>query len=130
MCAILSCLAILSLVYVSFVLFLRHKRNVLRTQFQFNNNKGDSNRSKLVAFFHPFCNAAGGGERVLWQAIKSLVTEYPHHSFVIYSGRESTFASCQNLTGSFFCFLFFYSISFQFSFIFIINRFLNDESSK
>lgn len=25
-----------------------------------------------VAFFHPYCNAGGGGERVLWCAIRSL----------------------------------------------------------
>lgn len=26
-----------------------------------------------VAFFHPYCNAGGGGERVLWVAIKALL---------------------------------------------------------
>lgn len=25
-----------------------------------------------VAFFHPYCNAGGGGERVLWCAIRVL----------------------------------------------------------
>ena len=25
-----------------------------------------------VGFFHPFCNSGGGGERVLWSAIKAL----------------------------------------------------------
>lgn len=25
-----------------------------------------------VAFFHPYCNAGGGGERVLWCAIRAL----------------------------------------------------------
>lgn len=25
-----------------------------------------------VGFFHPFCNSGGGGERVLWSAIKVL----------------------------------------------------------
>lgn len=27
-----------------------------------------------VAFFHPYCNAGGGGERVLWVAIKAILT--------------------------------------------------------
>ena len=25
-----------------------------------------------VGFFHPFCNSGGGGERVLWSAIKAV----------------------------------------------------------
>jgi len=25
-----------------------------------------------VGFFHPYCNAGGGGERVLWVAIRCL----------------------------------------------------------
>ena len=28
-----------------------------------------------VAFFHPYCNAGGGGERVLWCAIRALQTK-------------------------------------------------------
>lgn len=27
-----------------------------------------------IAFFHPYCNAGGGGERVLWVAIKAILT--------------------------------------------------------
>lgn len=29
-------------------------------------------RRPAVAFFHPYCNAGGGGERVLWCAIRAL----------------------------------------------------------
>jgi len=25
-----------------------------------------------VGFFHPFCNSGGGGERVLWSAVKAI----------------------------------------------------------
>ena len=28
----------------------------------------------LVGFFHPYCNAGGGGERVLWIAVQALQT--------------------------------------------------------
>ena len=28
--------------------------------------------AKVVGFFHPFCSAGGGGERVLWKAIQVL----------------------------------------------------------
>lgn len=26
----------------------------------------------VIAFFHPYCNAGGGGERVLWCAINAM----------------------------------------------------------
>ncbi|XP_026316386.1 GDP-Man:Man(3)GlcNAc(2)-PP-Dol alpha-1,2-mannosyltransferase [Hyposmocoma kahamanoa] len=38
-----------------------------------------------VAFFHPYCNAGGGGERVLWVAIKALLVRYPDINIYIYT---------------------------------------------
>lgn len=38
-----------------------------------------------VAFFHPYCNAGGGGERVLWVAIKALLSKYPECNIYIYT---------------------------------------------
>ncbi|KAJ2941101.1 hypothetical protein O0L34_g10332 [Tuta absoluta] len=38
-----------------------------------------------VAFFHPYCNAGGGGERVLWVAIKALLERYPDTNIYIYT---------------------------------------------
>jgi alpha-1,2-mannosyltransferase len=35
-------------------------------------NEGDKQRPVVVGFFHPYCNAGGGGERVLWVAIRAL----------------------------------------------------------
>jgi len=29
-------------------------------------------RGKSVAFFHPYCDAGGGGEKVLWEAANAL----------------------------------------------------------
>ncbi|EJC98471.1 glycosyltransferase family 4 protein [Fomitiporia mediterranea MF3/22] len=40
----------------------------------------------LVGFFHPYCNAGGGGERVLWTAIALLQRKDPHIISVVYSG--------------------------------------------
>ena len=34
------------------------------------NYKGE--RTIVVGFFHPYCNAGGGGERVLWTALRAL----------------------------------------------------------
>lgn len=41
---------------------------------------------KIVGFFHPYCNAGGGGERVLWTAIKLMQAREPSVVSVVYSG--------------------------------------------
>ncbi|XP_073954354.1 ALG11 alpha-1,2-mannosyltransferase isoform X2 [Choristoneura fumiferana] len=38
-----------------------------------------------VAFFHPYCNSGGGGERVLWVAVKALLERYPDTNIYIYT---------------------------------------------
>ncbi|KAG9333386.1 hypothetical protein JZ751_012695 [Albula glossodonta] len=45
-------------------------------------------KSPAVAFFHPYCNAGGGGERVLWCALRALQNRYPDVSFVVYTGDQ------------------------------------------
>lgn len=42
--------------------------------------------SQTVGFFHPYCNAGGGGERVLWTAIRALQRRYPDVRCVVYTG--------------------------------------------
>ncbi|KAJ2754477.1 asparagine-linked glycosylation protein [Coemansia pectinata] len=39
-----------------------------------------------LGFFHPYPNAGGGGERVLWTMIKAIQDKYPFIVCVIYSG--------------------------------------------
>ncbi|TFK40482.1 mannosyltransferase [Crucibulum laeve] len=41
---------------------------------------------QLVGFFHPYCNAGGGGELVLWTAIAALQRTEPDLVSVVYSG--------------------------------------------
>lgn len=43
-------------------------------------------RTVVVGFFHPYCNAGGGGERVLWVAIRSLQNRYPNVKCLVYTG--------------------------------------------
>ncbi|PHH55807.1 GDP-Man:Man(3)GlcNAc(2)-PP-Dol alpha-1,2-mannosyltransferase [Ceratocystis fimbriata CBS 114723] len=43
-------------------------------------------RGKIIGFFHPFCNAGGGGERVLWAAIRATQTRWPKARIVVYTG--------------------------------------------
>jgi len=40
----------------------------------------------VIAFFHPYCNAGGGGERVLWCAVKAIQSRYSDVKIVVYTG--------------------------------------------
>ncbi|KAI6027795.1 glycosyltransferase family 4 protein [Pisolithus microcarpus 441] len=46
----------------------------------------ESKRYKFVGFFHPYCNAGGGGERVLWTAIAHIQRQHKDIICVVYSG--------------------------------------------
>lgn len=48
--------------------------------------KGQDIRPVVVGFFHPYCNAGGGGERVLWTGIRALQKRYNFVRCVIYTG--------------------------------------------
>ncbi|XP_039601162.1 GDP-Man:Man(3)GlcNAc(2)-PP-Dol alpha-1,2-mannosyltransferase isoform X2 [Polypterus senegalus] len=48
--------------------------------------KQDGRKSPVVAFFHPYCNAGGGGERVLWCALRALQCRFKDAKFVVYTG--------------------------------------------
>lgn len=74
---VLVCLIVIVVIILR--TYLQQKRTDLQSQF-------GRDSGKLVAFFHPFCNAGGGGERVLWQALKVLHQKFPQHSYIIYSG--------------------------------------------
>lgn len=42
----------------------------------------------IVGFLHPFCNAGGGGERVLWAAVKATQQRWPKAICAIYTGDQ------------------------------------------
>lgn len=54
------------------------------------NNRGidDPNRKKIFGFFHPYANNGGGGERVLWQAVKSTLLQSSNNIVVIYTTNQ------------------------------------------
>ena len=39
-----------------------------------------------IAFFHPYCDSGGGGERVLWCGINALKRRFPSAKFIVYTG--------------------------------------------
>ena len=50
------------------------------------NGQDKQNPYFTIGFFHPFCHSGGGGERVLWSAVKALQDYYPNCVCVIYTG--------------------------------------------
>lgn len=48
--------------------------------------KGGREWDGIVGFFHPFCNAGGGGERVLWAAIRATQQRWPRAKIIVYTG--------------------------------------------
>ncbi|KAK8133382.1 hypothetical protein PG984_005394 [Apiospora sp. TS-2023a] len=60
------------------------EKSVLGTSH--NGEKGEQEWDGIVGFFHPFCNAGGGGERVLWAAIRATQKRWPKAKCVVYTG--------------------------------------------
>jgi hypothetical protein len=66
------------------------------TSIQFALSRSATNRKTLLAsfppstillgFFHPFCNAGGGGERVIWTAVAYMQRLHPDVVSVVYTG--------------------------------------------
>lgn len=50
----------------------------------------DPSRKIIFGFFHPYCNAGGGGERVLWQAVYQTLKASEKNIAVIYTGDQDT----------------------------------------
>ena len=72
-------LALLLRAYASWITRRKLKGWGLRRQ-------GQAYRPVIVGFFHPYCNAGGGGERVLWQSIRALQKRYSFVNCVVYTG--------------------------------------------
>ncbi|XP_017787167.1 PREDICTED: GDP-Man:Man(3)GlcNAc(2)-PP-Dol alpha-1,2-mannosyltransferase [Nicrophorus vespilloides] len=74
----LCILTILTIVVPAMLVLLRLKYCIY---------KAKANPKKLkVAFFHPYCNALGGGEKVLWVAIQTLQKRYPTAEISVFTG--------------------------------------------
>jgi len=90
-------LALLTLALIAFypaIYVTRRVRRIRRQQTQsrarifdgLGISLADSHRKRVVGFFHPYCNAGGGGERVLWTAIEHIQRTEPEIVCVVYSG--------------------------------------------
>ena len=65
-------------VKVWFVAFHRKSSNVVADN--------DDDGQIRVGFFHPYCDAGGGGERVLWTGVRALRQRFPAAKLVVYTG--------------------------------------------
>lgn len=71
------------------------------TTSQSASKSADQQYNGVIAFFHPFCNAGGGGERVLFAAILATQQRYPNALCAVYTGdhdasREQILANVRN----------------------------------
>ncbi|KAJ6044564.1 uncharacterized protein N7446_002757 [Penicillium canescens] len=51
-----------------------------------NKDRNSDDWDGIIGFFHPFCNAGGGGERVLWEAVRATQKRWPKAICAIYTG--------------------------------------------
>jgi len=58
---------------------------ILKVRFRISRTK-KSDDQKVIAFFHPYCDAGGGGERVLWCGIRAIQRRFPAEKIVIFTG--------------------------------------------
>ncbi|XP_011877575.1 PREDICTED: GDP-Man:Man(3)GlcNAc(2)-PP-Dol alpha-1,2-mannosyltransferase isoform X2 [Vollenhovia emeryi] len=73
-CKVLCVLVLLPILLVKWRKFYSRKREErLRT-------------GTVVGIFHPYCNAGGGGERVLWAVVQAIQNKYPDVHIAIYTG--------------------------------------------
>ena len=67
-------LFLLSLIFLLIYIFLTQ---IIYIKLKLNHNSIYKNKNiKTVSFIHPFCSDCGGGEKVLWRMITSLISYY------------------------------------------------------
>ncbi|XP_018401714.1 PREDICTED: GDP-Man:Man(3)GlcNAc(2)-PP-Dol alpha-1,2-mannosyltransferase isoform X2 [Cyphomyrmex costatus] len=74
LCQVLCILVFLPILLIKWRKFYSKKRNERQQT------------GTVVGIFHPYCNAGGGGERVLWFAVHAIQTKYPDVHIAIYTG--------------------------------------------
>jgi alpha-1,2-mannosyltransferase len=72
-------LSIWTLLIIGRLWLKRSRHSDLRTKYEINGKR-------IIGFFHPYCNAGGGGERVLWALVKILQETYPNMVCAVYTG--------------------------------------------
>ena len=67
----------LSLIFFAFLLIYILITQLIYLKLKlYHNSVYKSTNIKTISFVHPFCSDCGGGEKVLWRMIKSLINYY------------------------------------------------------
>ena len=77
-CTSVACTAVTGLVLLLAFIIVR----VMASRVKAGQDKSEVS----VGFFHPYCNDGGGGERVLWCAVRAVQVRYPAARILIYTG--------------------------------------------
>ncbi|KAF7996755.1 hypothetical protein HCN44_002401 [Aphidius gifuensis] len=82
------CLLISSIILLSFLLLILFPMLIifLRQLLAYKKNLNKPINTTTIGIFHPYCNAGGGGERVLWKSIESLQKKYKNIKIYVYTG--------------------------------------------
>ncbi|KIK36874.1 glycosyltransferase family 4 protein [Suillus luteus UH-Slu-Lm8-n1] len=92
MASAIALLCLLLTGVVGIVVFTAYTNKLARRSAQARHaiieNLGISTTSnpQFIGYFHPYCNAGGGGERVLWTAIAATQRAHPNCISLVYTG--------------------------------------------
>lgn len=73
-------------IFVLIVIFVILSIFIIGLRWHYARNRRKYPSQFSIAFFHPYCNAGGGGERVLWCAVTAVSAAYPNVKIAIYTG--------------------------------------------
>jgi hypothetical protein len=54
-----------------------------------------------IGFFHPYCDAGGGGERVLWTGVRALRKRFPAAKLIVYTGDLEVWVHSQKIAATY-----------------------------
>jgi len=80
---IATCIVWIPVTYLAFRLLCFWIRRRASGQLPHLRKVTDGQKPLLIGFFHPYCNAGGGGERVLWIAVQALQTRLSNYILII-----------------------------------------------
>ncbi|CAH8849684.1 unnamed protein product [Trichobilharzia szidati] len=92
---LISLLVTLSSVVIVLKWFVQYRKSTAHRQLVDKYSVPDDH--KIVAFFHPYCNSGGGGERVLWVAVKCMLEKYKNIVIVVYTNDAECLSKPNNV---------------------------------
>lgn len=94
--SILVLLCIISVIYLLVLIlgvYVKRKTRQLLPHLRHVDVQQSNIKPVVVGFFHPYCNAGGGGERVLWIGIRAIQQRYNFVKCLVYTGDQNVNSS-------------------------------------